>query len=208
MKELLDSIEDLKKSAIKKVVDQRLKEFSKFKETNANTVFKELCFCIMTANCAAEKCMEIHEGVGDGFLKLSQENLAEKFKDLGYRFPNLRSKYILEDRDKKADLWNKINDSLTDHELRDWIVKIFKGIGYKEASHFLRNIGFENYAIIDFHIVDVLVNYGLVEKPKTMTKTKYLEIEEILQDIGKSVSLNMAELDLYLWYMETGKILK
>lgn len=208
MKELLDLIENLKTSDIKEVVDQRIKEFSRIKETNENTVFRELCFCVMTANCAAEKCMEIHEGVGDGFLKLSQENLAEKFKDLGYRFPNLRSIYILEDRDKKADLWKNINNSLTDHELRDWIVKNIKGVGYKEASHFLRNIGFKNYAIIDFHIVDLLVKYGLVEKPKTMTKMKYLEIEEILQDIGKRVNLNMAELDLYLWYMETGRILK
>lgn len=41
-----------------------------------------------------------------------------------------------------------------------------------------------------------------------MTKTKYLEIEEVLKDIGKSVNLTMVELDLFLWYIETGKILK
>jgi len=81
-------------------------------------------------------------------------------------------------------------------------------LGYKEASHFLRNIGYKNYAIVDFHIVDLLVKYSLIEKPKTMTKRKYLEIERILQDLGSEVSLNLAELDLYLWYMETGKVLK
>ena len=208
MKVLLDSIDQLKSSNIKEVVDLRIKEFSKIKKTNADSVFKELCFCIMTANCAAEKCIEIHDEIGDNFLKLSQERLANKFKDLGYRFPNVRSKYITEDRDKKTELYKKINNSVQDNGLRDWIVKNIKGIGYKEASHFLRNIGFEQFAIIDFHIVDILVKYGLIEKPITMTKTKYLEIEDILKDIGKSANLSMAELDLYLWYMETGKILK
>jgi N-glycosylase/DNA lyase len=92
--------------------------------------------------------------------------------------------------------------------IREWIVNNVKGLGYKEASHFLRNIGFDDYAIIDFHIVDVLVNHKLIEKPKTITKRKYLEIEEILKNIAKETNLTLAELDLYLWYMETGKILK
>ena len=78
----------------------------------------------------------------------------------------------------------------------------------KEASHFLRNVGFEDYAIIDFHIIDILEKYGLIEKPKTMTKNKYLEIEDILKKLAKKVNLSLAELDLYLWYKETGKVLK
>ncbi|MFX1391198.1 MAG: N-glycosylase, partial [Promethearchaeota archaeon] len=64
------------------------------------------------------------------------------------------------------------------------------------------------YAIIDFHIIDILVSYNLIEKPKTLSKSKYLEIEGVLKDIGRRLKLNLAELDLYLWYLETGKILK
>ena len=88
------------------------------------------------------------------------------------------------------------------------MVNNVKGLGYKESSHFLRNIGFDDYAIIDFHIVDVLVNYNLINKPKTITKKKYLEIENVLKRLAKETNLTLAELDLYLWYMETGKILK
>ena len=73
---------------------------------------------------------------------------------------------------------------------------------------FLRNIGYTDYAIIDFHIIDLLVSYNLILKPKTLTRNKYLEIEKILKNIGKELNLNLAELDLYLWYLETGKILK
>ena len=78
----------------------------------------------------------------------------------------------------------------------------------KESSHFLRNIGFFDVAIIDFHIVDLLVKIGLIQKPKSLTKAKYLEIEAILKELSEKVSLTLGELDLFLWYLETGKVLK
>ena len=204
VRELLESINNLKNSEISKLIGSRVKEFAEIKNKSIDNIFKELCFCIMTANCAAEKCIEIHENIGNGFLDLTELDLSKKFKDLGYRFPNIRAKFIVEARTLKF----KLEEILEKSDIRDWIVKNIKGIGYKEGSHFLRNIGFKNYAIVDFHIVDLLVKYNIIEKPKTMTKKKYLEIEEILKEIGKQLNLNLAELDLYLWYMETGKILK
>ena len=208
MKELIDKIEHLKNGSIKNRIDTRLTEFSGIKNQSINMIFRELCFCIMTANCSAVKCMEVHEHIGEGFLHLSELDLVNKFKKLGYRFPNVRSKYILEARNKLSQLESNIKFGNDGYTLREWIVKNIKGIGYKEASHFLRNIGYNNYAIIDFHIIDLLAQYNLIEKPKTLTKTKYLEIEKILKGIGDKLNLNLAELDLYLWYLETGKILK
>ena len=208
MKDIISSINSLKKSKIKSVIDTRLKEFSVIKEMKKEKIFKELCFCIMTANCGAEKCIEIHEKIDNGFINLSNENLVKKFKELGYRFPNIRSKYIIEARSQINNLEKVIKDDEIDFNLRDWLVKNIKGLGYKEASHFLRNIGFNDYAIIDFHIIDILEKHSLIQKPKTISKKKYLEIEEILKKIALRLKLNLAELDLYLWYLETGKILK
>jgi len=88
------------------------------------------------------------------------------------------------------------------------LVKNVKGLGYKEASHFLRNTGKKNLAIIDFHIIDLLERHRLIEKPKTISKARYLEIEDVLRKLGTKAGLNQSELDLYLWYMETGKVLK
>ncbi|MEM2743849.1 MAG: N-glycosylase, partial [Nitrososphaerota archaeon] len=62
--------------------------------------------------------------------------------------------------------------------------------------------------ILDFHIIDLLAKYGLIEKPKTLTRKRYLEIEKILKEIAEKLNINLAELDLYLWYLSTGKILK
>jgi N-glycosylase/DNA lyase len=91
---------------------------------------------------------------------------------------------------------------------RALLVQNIKGLGLKEASHFLRNIGFDDYAIIDSHILDLLERHHLITRPKTLTKKKYIEIEALLQQIATQTNLTLAELDLYLWYLETGKILK
>ncbi|MFX0040576.1 MAG: N-glycosylase/DNA lyase [Promethearchaeota archaeon] len=208
MQELLNKIQSLKGSETKIRIDSRLVEFSFIKNQPKEQIFKELCFCIMTANCSAAKCMEVHEHIGEGFLTFSEFELAKKFKELGYRFPNIRASFIIEARERLSQLENVIKSGNDGNDLREWIVRTIKGIGYKEASHFLRNIGYTDYAIIDFHIVDLLVRHNIIEKPKTMTKTKYLEIETILKSFGNELNLNMAELDLYLWFLETGKVLK
>ena len=208
MQELINSIKQLKTSKISKVIDNRIEEFSCIKEKSIEDIFIELCFCIMTANCGAIKCIEIHELIGNDFLHLSESELVTAFKTHGYRFPNLRANYIIESRQLIKDLEDTLNHSINEQKLRDWLVKNIKGLGYKEASHFLRNIGFHNYAIIDFHIVDVLVKHDIIEKPKTLTKNKYLEIESVLKELGERLELNLAQLDLYLWYLETGKVLK
>jgi N-glycosylase/DNA lyase len=134
-------------------------------------------------------------------------DLQLELKKIGYRFPNIRAKYINETQ-KQKNILPEILKQLYGESLRNWLVKNIKGIGYKEASHFLRNIGYDNYAIIDFHIIDILTNYGYIQKPKTITKKRYLEIEQQLKQIAQTCNLTLAQLDFYLWYLETGKILK
>ncbi|TXT58824.1 MAG: putative N-glycosylase/DNA lyase [Promethearchaeota archaeon] len=208
MENIRNAIKGLQKSKIQSTIQSRLREFSEIREKEIDEIFIELCFCIMTANCGAEKCIEVHEQIQEDFLTISQKELAKTFKRLGYRFPNIRSEYVVEARKKKAELEEQLNDSQSEKNLRKWIVNNVKGLGWKESSHFLRNIGFKNLAIIDRHIIDILVSNNLVEEYKTITRKRYLEMEEILENLGKELDLNLAELDLYLWYLETGKILK
>lgn len=208
MKKLLESVERLKKSEVKDIVDLRIKEFEELDKKSSDEIFSELCFCIMTANFNAERSINIQNSIGSGFYDLPEQQLIEKLKALGHRFPETRGKYIVEARKHKDSLKDRIKSFKQEHELRDWLVRNVKGIGYKEASHFLRNIGFTSLAIIDFHIVDVLVNHGLIERPKTLTPKKYLKIEQVLKQVAERTNLTLAKLDLYLWYMETGKVLK
>jgi len=207
MNNLINKIESLKNSEISNLVHNRIKEFKELDKKSNNELFKELCFCILTANFNAEKSIKIQDEIGECFLDDSEEELAKKLKNLGHRFPNTRAEYILESR-KYRDSLEDIVQSNNSKKLRKWIVNNVKGLGYKETSHFLRNIGFDDLAIIDFHIVDILVKHNLIERPKTLTKRKYLEIENLLKKIARKTNLSLAELDLYLWYLETGKILK
>lgn len=207
MNELIKQIQSLKDGEIGNLIQKRIGEFKELNKKPSDELFKELCFCILTANFNAEKSIKIQNEIGECFLDNSEEELAKKLKNLGHRYPNTRAKYISESRKCKESLREVIqfNDK---KKLREWIVNNVKGLGYKEASHFLRNIGFDDFAIIDFHIVDILVKHDLIKRPKTLTKTRYLQIENLLRTIGKKTDLTLAELDLYLWYLETGKILK
>lgn len=199
-KKLILDINTLKGDDVGDLVNKRIKEFKRLGKKSSREIFKELCFCLLTANYNAERAIEIQKKIGDGFLALSESRLAEALQKLGYRYPNVRAGYIVEAR--------KHVGSLTSYIERDWLVENIKGLGYKEASHFLRNIGHEDFAIIDFHIVDLLERNKLIVRPKTLTKIKYFEVEDALRKIAEKCALTLAELDLYLWYMETGKILK
>jgi len=207
-KKLLEKIEMLKNSNIKNVVDERIKQFKEIRNQPSSELFKELAYCILCANFNAERSMNIQKVIGDGFLYWSEKRLAKELKALGHRFPNTRAKYIVDARKQMKLLESKISSFNNKQELRDWLVAEIKGFGMKESSHFLRNIGFSDYAILDFHIISMLIKFGLIERPSILTKRRYLEIETLLRSIAEKANMSLAELDLYLWFMETGKILK
>lgn len=208
MKGILECAKGLKGTESRKLVDARIREFKEMRNKTESEIFKELCFCILTANFQAERGIKIQGEIGNGFLNLSESGLRKRLKDLGHRYPNVRAKFIAEARKHIGSLKEAIRSFKDERELREWIVKNVKGLGYKEASHFLRNIGFENLAVIDFHIIDMLVKHKTIKRPKTLTKKKYLEIENVLKRISRKLGMSLAELDLYLWCAETGKVLK
>ena len=206
--ELIKTVKSLKKGPVGKQVDLRMSEFREMKCACRNDLFCELAFCILTANCSAEACIRVQDEVGDGFTALTEKQLASRLKKLGYRFPNKRAAYIVSAREKKEELKKLIDSGKTGREIRGWLVDNITGLGMKEASHFLRNIGFGDVAIIDFHIIDLLAGYGIISAPESLTKKKYLKIEEKLAKLADETRLDLGKLDLYLWYLETGKILK
>jgi N-glycosylase/DNA lyase len=89
--------------------------------------------------------------------------------------------------------------------------KDIKGIGYKEASHFLRNIGYSDYAILDKRILNALREMKVIKEiPKHLTEQKYCEIEKKMKKFSKKIGINMDDMDLAMWSCETktGEILK
>jgi len=207
MDTLLNRLNELKRSGVRIRVHQRIQEFKHIDTQSPDELFKELTFCILTANFNAQRAIQIHTKLCTCFSTSSKETLAKKLKACGYRFPHTRAAYIVDAMEHKHAL-RAILHTLDGHDRRDWLVQNINGLGYKEASHFLRNVGYDDYAIIDSHILDLLERYHIRRHPKTLTKKRYLQIERLLRSLATQANLTLAELDLYLWYLETGAILK
>jgi N-glycosylase/DNA lyase len=133
-----------------------------------------------------------------------------------HRFPFARSRYIVESRSfLQGNCSMRIRSKLLNfgdaNERRDWLAteKGIKGLGYKEASHFLRNVGFRGYAILDKHVLQCMSELGLIDQPKPpATRKRYLEVEQCLKKFAKGIKINFDELDLVLWSLRTGEVLK
>jgi N-glycosylase/DNA lyase len=210
MRELLGAIARLKAGEVGELVRSRMGSFRAIGRAGGDGIFKELCFCLLTANYTSDGGIRIQRAIGDGFLSLPEKELAMELKKLGHRFPNARARYIAAARRHITTLHHLLRTEGSDLRLREWLSGNILGLGYKESSHFLRNIGREGLAIIDFHIIDVLARHNLILKPKSksLTRKKYLEIEQVLAGIADRCGMSQGELDLYLWYLETGKVLK
>jgi N-glycosylase/DNA lyase len=93
---------------------------------------------------------------------------------------------------------------------RAWLVREVDGLGWKEASHFLRNIGRgDDLAILDRHILRNLQRHGVIRRmPGSLTPKRYLQIENRMESFSKDVEISMAALDMLFWSRETGEIFK
>ncbi len=207
MDSLIEKLRELQNSEINRIVEERLSEFASFKNKSEDDWFSELCFCILTANAKQKTGAAIQAQINAaGFKTLSQESLTDLIKINKHRFHNTKAKYIIAARQHtglKPLLLNK-----TEKDSRDWLVNNVKGIGMKEASHFLRNTGAQNLAILDRHILNLLQEQDIIKKPDKLSIENYKKIEKKCADIASKLRISLAKLDLLMWYMQTGEVLK
>ena len=208
-KKLLEKVLTLKSSRAREIVNRRMSEFLGLGKKDDKAWFSELSFCILTANSTAKLGIKIQSDLDPhGFLLLPHSTLTAEFKRAGHRFYNKRAEFIV-----NARKFRNIKEIATkfpgEQAARDWLAKNVDGIGYKEASHFLRNVGYSDVAILDRHILALVREHGLLgQAPRTLTRKRYLAVEEKLRELAQKVGLSLAKLDLYLWYLKTGEILK
>jgi len=132
-----------------------------------------------------------------------------KTKSSYIRFHNTKARNLLEAKNRFNEILNTMQSGCTSSEIREWLVANIRGLGMKEASHFLRNVGHRDLAILDRHILKNLLKHRVIRSiPKTLTKKRYLSIEDKFRYFARAQHVTMDELDLYFWSAETGKILK
>jgi N-glycosylase/DNA lyase len=197
-------------------IQRRISEFEAVWQTGTDErLWEEMVFCFFTGGCSARMGIRSVEAVKPILLSGNLAELADALRGR-HRYPNARAGYIVASREFLQEhcdlrLRKKLQSFTDDFERRDWLVKEkrIKGLGYKEASHYLRNIGFKGYAILDKHILRSLAELGIIDDPKPPnTRLKYLTVEEKLKNLAEITEIDFDELDLVLWSLKTGEILK
>ncbi|MCL2389126.1 MAG: N-glycosylase/DNA lyase [Elusimicrobia bacterium] len=214
----LQNMQDLRNlwNVTKTDIEKRVKHFENIWKTACDEeIFAELSFCLFTPQSKAVSCWKAVNLVTDKGLLLNGK-AAEIAGIINFvRFRNNKAKYLVEARklfteNGKIKIKNKLKSFKNPQETREWIVKNIKGIGYKEAGHFLRNTGLGlELAILDRHILKNLIVLGVIkEMPKSLTKAIYLDIEAKMQNFCNKVKVPMAHMDLLLWARQAGGIFK
>lgn len=200
----------------KKEIAARLREFrSVWKSRNDERLWEEMVFCFFTGGCSAKMGLRAIDAVRPHLMDGDHEQVMNALVGV-HRYPRARSRYVVQSREFLREhcdmrLYKKLSSFKCPDERRDWLVKErgIKGLGYKEASHFLRNIGLSGYGILDKHILNCLAELKIIDEPKPPnTRLKYLTIEGKLKQLSSDLEIDFDEMDLVLWSMKTGEILK
>ncbi len=214
LKKRIDAVRAVHREIVSRI-EERLGEFKTiWDKGDDTTLFIELVFCLLTPQSGARRCWQAVEALvrkeclfTGGFEPICRElNIV--------RFKNNKTNYILEARNlfmEQGVSLRKILGSFKDIvKSREWIAGNVKGLGYKEASHYLRNIGLgESIAILDRHILRSMHSLGLIDKiPASISPLLYCEMENKLKKFALKTGIPLAHLDFVLWYMETGDIFK
>jgi N-glycosylase/DNA lyase len=196
----------------------RLREFHQVWQTGSDArLWEELVYCIFTAGASAKMGLRSVEAVRPLLESGHRPAMTRALIKAGaHRFPNARPAYVVSTRSYlQKSIAMRLRDRLVGFsdpfERRDWLAQEpqIKGLGYKESSHFLRNIGFKGYGILDKHIVRSLSELGVIDSAKPPTgRLRYLEIEARMREFAHEIQIDFDELDLALWSMKTGQILK
>jgi N-glycosylase/DNA lyase len=197
-------------------IKQRISEFEDvWNEGTDDRLWEEMVFCFFTGGCSAKMGLRSVEAIRPLLGEGTQPEIANALSGV-HRYPNARARYVFASRNFLKEHCNlqlraKLESFDCRLERRDWLVreKGIKGLGYKEASHFLRNIGLKGYAILDKHVLKCLAELKIIDSPKPPnTRSRYLSVEDKLRDLTERTKIDFDEMDLVLWSMKTGQILK
>lgn len=205
----------------KEVIQERLGSFSELRDASEYRLFKELVFVILTSQTSAKKAWEAAEQLDreDLLLNGDKSEIAEVLRDNEVQYEENKASYIVENREtlsqptlqdptKELKISFKIDQDNLD-KTRRWMVENLKGVGWKAASHFLRNIGYGDLAIVSNYIAEDLHKLGLRDSADIPSgEESYLQAEQDMRRLSEEVDISVEALDLVLWSMETGEVFK
>ena len=196
-------------SSKKNAIRRRLAEF---RAVDPSEYFYELAYCLLTPQTSAEnagKVVEELQRLSFHSLPVDPEPILRN-RSTYIRFHTTKSKHLLKLKDDAPTILKALSELRDASAKREWLVNNVMGLGYKEATHFLRNVGLnEGLAILDRHILRNLKRYGAIRSvPKSLSRKQYLSLERSFARFSQRIGISLDELDLVFWSTETGMIRK
>ena len=188
-----------------------LRRLNDFAAVPQSEYFYELAYCLLTPQSSAANASKAVELLKSADLLRSEVEPSEILfiKSHYIRFHHTKARRLLDAKRKLPDILAALSSGRSSTDIRRWLVDNVTGLGWKEASHFLRNIGHRNLAILDRHILKNLRHHGVVRRPpRSLTPVRYLATEQRFLEFADAISIPMDELDLLFWSRETGEIRK
>ncbi|BCU71217.1 N-glycosylase/DNA lyase [Stygiolobus caldivivus] len=191
---------------------ERADEFLLNNRSGEEVWFRELVLCLLTSNSSfISSYKALVELYSYDITTLSKDKISSILKNSGYRFYNLKAIYIKRAIDTYYGKLKSIVKPIADIDqisAREFLVSNVKGLGYKESSHFLRNVGYFDLAIVDRHILKFVNNYLYVNIKKVDSKRRYLLVEGLLKALASSLNMQVGLLDLFIFFKQTQTLVK
>lgn len=198
---------------LKDKISERLTGFNLiYLSKNEKQLFLELAFCLLTPQSRPRNAEKVLNRLIENDLLYTgkKEELSEHLAPV--RFKNRKAQYLIHARDhiNNAPLGKILRSLETALARRRYLVASFKGMGMKEASHFLRNSGFDtDVAILDRHVLRTMEELSIIDSiPKSITPETYDCLEAKLQKFAKEIHIPMSYLDFVIFYLKTGELFK
>ena len=121
-----------------------------------------------------------------------------------YRFPNTKSRQIAAAQLRVVKFYGSLGAlvySASGEESRRRLIECVPGVGLKQASLFLRNIGVStDFAILDVHVVRYMAIIGLARAlPNSLTTDMYYVLESVLSHYAQCLGFSVGHVDRAIW---------
>jgi N-glycosylase/DNA lyase len=184
---------------------------------NDEDTWQSLLFCILSSqvrvSVAAKATQNILAELPFFRTNLSGSEVYDRTKtvltrnDVRYRFPEIRSRQIAGSWFAFAQIKNALYEYLdsfkTEKAAREAVTQLFPGVGLKQASMFLRDIGYaDRLCVIDTHLLWYCAHMGK-DWNGALTTKRYFEVEDFLLKQSDEFGVSPRILDSAIWVAVT-----
>jgi len=182
-------------------------------ERRPDQIWKQKIFCVLSSQFNAQRAAIISDRVVESIPFFAHYLPIHKIEEacfnvlnggtIRYRFPKSRARQIalcwFPFFQIKDEYQEYVRSFGSEEEARNQITETFPGMGLKQASMFLRNIGAsKNLSVIDVHMLFYLRTCHRWEVDQ-LTPKRYLQAEQILRRDASLYGLDLNVFDVIVW---------